>query len=162
MKLPTINFLTCLAALSLSISGLGQGAAPGKPASPAPTATPGGIAQPPLSGQDPKKNRITQALNGNTSLAVAGSVYRAAPSDAIPPLVIQFSSTNETIIQDWEEDLSVMTQLIEQSLQRAAEEDLADFKISRVLISGNRSVRPLYLESFGALFMIKVNFPVVA
>jgi hypothetical protein len=94
-------------------------------------------------------------------LAVNGSVYRSAPSDAIPPLVIQFSSTNETDIQDWEEDLSVMTQLIEQSLQRAAEEDLADFKISRVLISGNRSVRPLYLESFGALFMIKVNFPVV-
>lgn len=93
----------------------------------------------------------------------AGTVYRStASSDTIPPLVIQFSSTNPAVVQEWEEDLSVMTHIIEEGLQRAADEDLADIKMGiRMMVTGNRSVRPLYLEGFGALFMIKVNFPVV-
>jgi len=147
--------------LSAFCSTFGQTVAPApKPGTPQNPAPPVALSPPSITLQETKKGRATQALAGN--LAVNGSVYRTTTSaDAIPPLVIQFSSTNEALIQDWEEDLSVMTQIIEQSLQRAAEEDLADFKISRVLISGNRSVRPLYLEGFGALFMIKVNFPVV-
>src|SRR5207245_3167389 len=87
-------------------------------------------------------------------------------AESIPSLVIQFSSTNQNVVQDWEEDLTVMTRLIEEALQRAADEDLADvpFKLGIPItgfVTGNRSVRPLYLEGFGALFMIKVNFPVV-
>src|SRR5256714_677998 len=102
---------------------------------------------------------------GATSIGSSGTFFRSSAADAIPPLVIQFSSTNQNVVQEWEEDLTVMTRLIEEALQHAADEDLTDvpFKlgIPITLVTANRSVRPLFLEGFGALFMIKVNFPVV-
>jgi hypothetical protein len=55
-----------------------------------------------------------------------------------------------------------MTHIIEQALQRAGDEDSPTVKMGiPLLVTASRSVRPLYLEGFGALFMIKVNFPVL-
>lgn len=129
---------------------------PGNPGPPTTAAPGGGL-------------NVEVRKNGNRSAAVVGSTggnyFRSATSaDSIPPLVIQFSSTNQTLVQEWEEDLTVMTRLLEESLQRAADEDLSDFKTAmgiQLTMTTARSVRPLYLEGFGALFMVKVNFPVV-
>jgi len=138
-----------------------QGAAPGtkdpslKPSSSLPASgAPGGAA----ANVEIKKPR-TPPIVGSTG----GNYYRpTSAGDAIPPLVIQFSSTNQALVQDWEEDLTVMTRLLEESLQPAADEDLSDFRLGiQMIVTANRSVRPLYLEGFGVLFMVKVNFPVV-
>jgi len=102
--------------------------------------------------------------NGSKTLSAStGGYYRAtSAADLIPPLVIQFSSTNQLAVQEWEEDLAVMTRLLEESVQRAADEDLGVYKMGiKMLVTASRSVRPLYLEGFGALFMVKVNFPVM-
>jgi len=116
--------------------------------------------QPP--GQDKKVRSTANGLFG-ANYAVASSYRTGGSAEAIPPLVIQFSSTNQTLVQEWEEDLTVMTHIVEEALQRAADEDLADYKMGiPMLVTPNRSVRPMYLEGFGAIFMIKVNFPVVA
>jgi len=128
---------------------------PGEPPlAPVPGAPP--QATPSLSYEVKKSNKGIVASTG-------GTLYRASAADSIPPLVIQFSSTNQTAVQEWEEDLAVMTRLLEESVQRAANEDLADIKMGiQMLVTASRSVRPLYLEGFGALFMVKVNFPVMA
>jgi len=160
MKTLLIPVLACAVCSTAVFAGQSPSIPGAKPPAqnytPAPQAP--GAAAAPLAVEI-KKNH-TSASVGNP-----GITYRSA-ADSIPPLVIQFSSTNQNVIQEWEEDLTVMTRLIEEGLQRAADEDLADvpFKLGipiTGLVTANRSVRPLFLEGFGALFMIKVNFPVV-
>src|SRR5213593_3352218 len=85
------------------------GAPPNTPVLPAPT--------------EIKRNRTSASVSPD------GTYYRASTAESIPPLVIQFSSTNQSMIQGWEEDLTVMTRLLEEALQRAADEDLTDVPI---------------------------------
>src|SRR5262249_3003063 len=102
----------------------------------------------------------TQPGVGGGPVYFVAAPQASAPAD-IPPLVIQFSSTNQTLVQEWEEDLYVMTHIIEQALQRAGDDE-PDVKLNLpLLVTASRSVRPLYLEGFGAVFMIKVNFPLL-
>ena len=63
-----------------------------------------------------------------------------------------------------EEDLSVMTRLIEESLENAVGEESPTevLGIKMLLTSSGRSVRALFLEGSGAIFMVKVGFPVFA
>src|SRR5580765_7963852 len=163
MKTLLIPVLACAVCSTAAIAGQPPASTANKQAQAAPNFAPtpqvpgAPAAAPPLKIE---KNRI------GASVGAGGVTYRASSADSIPPLVVQFSSTNQNVIQEWEEDLTVMTRLIEEALQRAADEDLTDLPVRlgipiTGLITGNRSVRPLYLEGFGALFMIKVNFPVV-
>jgi len=162
MKTLLIPVLACAVCSTAAIAGQPPASTANKQAQAAPNFAPtpqapgAPAAAPPLKIE---KNRI------GASVGAGGVTYRASSADSIPPLVIQFSSTNQNVIQEWEEDLTVMTRLIEEALQRAADEDLSDVPyklgIPMTLVTANRSVRPLYLEGFGALFMIKVNFPVV-
>jgi len=166
MKRSIVILLACAAAVSSRGQVGNQGGF--KPA-----AQPPGAVTPPVGGaltvpvvQAPgQEKKVRPTANGllGANYAVASSYRTGSSSEAIPPLVIQFSSTNQSLVSDWEEDLTVMTHIIEEALQRAADEDLADYKMGiPMLVTPNRSVRPMYLEGFGAIFMIKVNFPVVA
>lgn len=157
------NFLF-ISAISLILPpGVAQTLIAGEAKGPLQGQAPGAVTAPPAVTvqSEVKRNRTTASVGPD------GTYYRASSSaESIPPLVIQFSSTNQSMIQEWEEDLTVMTRLLEEALQRAADEDLTDVPIKlaipiTTLVTGNRSVRPLYLEGFGVVFMVKVNFPVV-
>ena len=118
--------------------------------------------QPPLAPPTPLSTVELRAGGGGFGggYSVVGTA-KASSSDAIPPLVIQFSSTNQSFVQEWEEDLTVMTRIIEQALQRAGDDE-PDVKLNLpLLVTASRSVRPLYVEGFGAVFMIKVSFPLL-
>ncbi len=84
-------------------------------------------------------------------------------SDSVPPVVIQFGTKDPNAIGAMEEDLAIMTRIIDRALERIGE-DGVDEKIGVKLYytSGGKSARALYLEGFGPLFMVKVNFPVHA
>jgi hypothetical protein len=84
-------------------------------------------------------------------------------SDSVPPVVIQFGAKDGNAISAMEEDLSIMTHIIDRALDRMGE-DGVDEKLGVPLYytSGGRSVRAMYLDGFGPLFMVKVNFPVHA
>lgn len=84
-------------------------------------------------------------------------------SDSVPPVVIQFGGKDSSAIAAMEEDLAVMTHIIDRAIERAGENG-PDEKLGVPLYytSGGKSVRALYLEGFGPLFMVKVNFPVHA
>jgi hypothetical protein len=82
----------------------------------------------------------------------------------VPPLVMRFSGGHDEANPAMEEDLNIMTRLIENALEKGLGDESPDVKMGiRMYFSdAARSVRPLYLEGFGALFMIKVGFPVFA
>src|SRR5260221_5613149 len=93
-----------------------------------------------------------------------GAVNFGSTPGGIPPLVVRFSGGGDETIGPLEEDLNIMTHVIERSLQNGLGEDVPEVKSGiRLLYSeGGRSVRGMFLEGFGAMFMIKVRFPLFA
>jgi hypothetical protein len=63
-----------------------------------------------------------------------------------------------------EEDLSIMGHIVDQTLERGLGEETTPSKMGVPLIvtSGGRAARALYIQGFGALFMVKVNLPLLA
>jgi hypothetical protein len=86
--------------------------------------------------------------------------YRVSRS-SVPAVVVQFSAVEPSRIQEMSEDLDVMTHLIDQALSEENPDETPPDKmgIKLYLTGSTRSIRGLYMEDFGALFMIKVNFP---
>jgi hypothetical protein len=108
---------------------------------------------------------VTQSYGGvSGNYYGGGGTVVTSSSSTVPPIVVRFSGAGDDANSAMEEDLNVMGHLIERSLERGLGDDSPDFKMGiRMLYSeGGRSVRAMYLDGFGALFMIKVGFPVFA
>lgn len=73
--------------------------------------------------------------------------------------MIRFSASDAKASAALEEDLFVMARVISRTLERS-EGDKVSYKMNvpMLLTGSGRSVRPMYLEGMGPLFMIKVNF----
>lgn len=94
----------------------------------------------------------------------SASVYRAAAArDTVPPILVHFSSTDPLGAQNMEEDLAIMNHILDQALERGLGEDDPPSRLGVPLLytSTGRASRALYLADFGALFMIKVNMPLM-
>jgi hypothetical protein len=78
--------------------------------------------------------------------------------------VIRFSAGDSNALEQKVEDLTVMTRLIEKALDSGLGEEGTAVRmgVRMLLTGGSRSVRAMYIEDLGPLFMIKVNFPLVA
>jgi hypothetical protein len=140
----TILLLTLAAELSAVPASLAQ-----KPVEPplAPSATPGVPRRP-------------AAVSSDYSAARTYSF--PSKGDSIPPVIIRFSEADATAREGLEEDLFVMARVISRTLERA-EGDRVKYKLGvpMLLTGSGRSVRPLYIEGLGPLFMIKVSFPLL-
>jgi hypothetical protein len=114
----------------------------------------------PGSGQPASTYVPGPAANINVAPMYVGS---GNAKDAVPPVVVQFSPADENTVDAMEEDLAVMTRIIAKALQGELGEEPATMKMGiRMLVTGDgRSVRAMYLEGLGALFMVKVNFPLL-
>ena len=90
----------------------------------------------------------------------ATAVYRASRS-SVPPVVVQFSSADSSRVQEMSEDLDVMTHIVDTALRDGDvdEETPEKMGVKMYITGSSRSVRSMYVEDFGALFMVKVNFP---
>lgn len=99
---------------------------------------------------------MSAASSGKTS---ANYSYQSGSSDSVPPLVIEFTAVDDTALAEMEEDLSVMTRLIEKSLEEGLGDDVPPDRMGIRMWAtyGGRSIRAMHLEGFGAMFMIKVN-----
>jgi hypothetical protein len=105
-------------------------------------------------GQSSASSIPTNSQGYSGSLPQSGSA-------SVPPVVIQFEPNDATPVSAMEEDLATMTRLLEKSLDRLGETPTVSKLGLKLRFSGDsRSVRATYLEGFGALFMVKVNFPV--
>ena len=102
------------------------------------------------------------------TVSVPGSNYGTASAlssskgDSIPPVMIRFSQPDAKTSAGLEEDLFVMARVISRTLDRADAENgkvLMKMGVPMLLTGSGRSVRPMYIEGMGPLFMIKVSFP---
>jgi hypothetical protein len=100
-----------------------------------------------LSEQDRALVAVTRSLDS----------MKLSARDGVPPIVIRFSGVDSKAAQEMEEDLAVMGYLVDQAI----DEPQSALGIDLVFTSGGRSVRGMYIEGVGALYMIKVNFPVL-
>jgi hypothetical protein len=102
------------------------------------------------------------AVTENYPVPVYGYSSRTSSDSVVPPVVIQFGAKDASAIGAMEEDLAVMTHIIDRAVDRVGEEVPDALGVPLVYTSGGRSVRALYLDGFGPLIMVKVNFPVHA
>src|SRR5437867_1745431 len=99
----------------------------------------------------------TPAARSSVSWTAANA--RTSSRDLPAPILVQFSAAPDKVLDALSEDLNVMTRLIQKDLERGFAQDGPTMKmgIPIVINSPSRSIRPMYIEGFGALFMIKVN-----
>lgn len=113
-------------------------------------------------GQAQLANELAQAAN-DYATASYGYSSRSSSGSSVPPVVIQFHATDAAAVGAMEEDLAVMTHIIDRSLVRLGEDEPpSSLGVPLYYTSGGRSVRALYLDGLGPLFLVKVNFPVHA
>jgi hypothetical protein len=108
-----------------------------------------------------KKSRSARKIPG--SVSVMNTSKLGNDQNAIPPLVVRFSKDDVSATGALEDDLAIMNRVLDRALEHAFGDDPPDYKmgIPMTLSAGGRSVRAMYIEGFGALFMAKVNFPVM-
>jgi hypothetical protein len=142
-------------------------ALPAPPALPIPPRSLTPSALPPSAGAPPSRpSSRGGGISANTpktrTAGVAGfGSGPAQTSGSVPPLIIQFTGGDPSL--NMEEDMAIMTRLFERSLDQLGEIPLmSKLGIRFTVTSDKRSVRATYLEGFGAVFMVKVNFPVFA
>jgi hypothetical protein len=73
-------------------------------------------------------------------------------------LIIQSSDADPKTYANLEEDLSVMYRI----LSKTRKQDETGFRLESVLGSAGSSVKSMYIEGYGAIFMLGVRFPLVA
>jgi hypothetical protein len=118
---------------------------------------------PAASGTRPGRKPAMAMPSQVSSPPFAGTYYTTGSrGDSIPPVMIRFSEPDAKANAALEEDLFVMARVISRTLDRA-QADGVDYKLNvpMLLTGSGRSVRPLYIEGLGPLFMIKVNFPLL-
>lgn len=161
MKTRMLHFLPLLALAACSqMPAFGQ-VAPGAPAAPTPprAGIPGGGF-----GAGSGYNasiQPTRALPSSSSRMVTTLGFGSS-SDEVPPVLVEFSATDEKTLAALSEDLSVMGRIFERTLERGLKDDPPEVMgVPMVFTGSGRSVRAMHVEGFGALFMIKVDFPVL-
>jgi hypothetical protein len=110
----------------------------------------------------PPKSAAGSSRSGGSSSVTYFSTSSSSRGDSIPPVMIRFSTPDAKAAVTLEEDLFVMARVLSRTLERA-EAEKVDYKLGvpMLLTGSGRSVRPMYLEGTGPLFMIKVNFPLI-
>jgi len=90
-------------------------------------------------------------------------VYSSHAGSGGPATVIQFSQPDPRSLDAMQEDLNVMSLLLQRKLEDAVGENSPTYRmgIPLLLRSGQRSLESLYLDGFGALFTVNVNFPLL-
>lgn len=78
-------------------------------------------------------------------------------------LVIRSSDTDPSVQANMEEDLTVMSRILDKAAQKSDEDrPPRAMGIDVFFAPGSGSMRSLYLEGYGALFLLNANFPLMA
>ena len=85
---------------------------------------------------------------------------RGGPGNA---LVIRTSDSDAKAQANLEEDLAVMSRILDKTVAKKIEDDRGNrfMGINVFFAPGSGSIRNLYLEGYGALFLLNVNFPLL-
>jgi hypothetical protein len=109
-----------------------------------------------------RSRRATPAANAGMAgggYTSGNPVFGSSKGDSIPPVMIRFSQPEVKSSVGLEEDLFVMARVISRTLERAeADKVVTKLGVPMLLTGSGRSVRPMYIEGTGPLFLIKVSF----
>jgi len=165
MKNPRTLLLLSLAGLVLTgANGLGQPAEPIKPVPPAPPAKPRPA---PLDSIESQLAASKAALQ-ETKWQLQGGGFSFADSDfrvfgpaGSRTLVIPKDNEDSKELGETEEDLKVMARILEKA---ASTRDERNGQAMGILVHpfGQASPQNLYIEGYGALFFLNINYPLVA
>ncbi len=88
--------------------------------------------------------------------------YGYHPASA-PAVIIQFSQADARNADTLQEDLNVMSLVLQKKIESAFGEDSPTYRmgIPLLLRAGQRGIESLFLDGFGAVFTVSVNFPLV-
>jgi hypothetical protein len=81
------------------------------------------------------------------------------------PLIISSSAPDEKAIATLDEDLNIMARILDKSIDRGGDDDRKGpmgIHLWALGQGGNRGARNLYLEGYGAVFILNVNMPLLA
>ncbi len=156
MKTRMLNFLPLLALAACSqMPAFGQ-AASVAPTPPRAAGASGGVGAGVGYGISAQPGKALPSSRMATTLGLGGS------SEEVPPVLVEFSAIDEKTLAALSEDLSVMGRILERTLERGLKDDPPEVMgVPMVFTGSSRSVRAMHVEGFGALFMIKVDFPVL-
>jgi hypothetical protein len=108
---------------------------------------------------------------GGGGLAQSGGYYAAYakpygshPASAGSAVIIQFSQPDPQNVDTLQEDLNVMSLLLQKKIESAFGENSPTYRmgIPLLLRAGQHDINSLFLDGFGAVFALNVNFPLVA
>jgi hypothetical protein len=101
---------------------------------------------------------LQTAIEDGFGFAVAGP-GRAATQ----PLVIRGNDMDSNAVANVQEDLAVMSRILNKAIDREVGREGRDSAMGIVLsaLPGSRRPQSIYLEGYGALFLVSVKFPLV-
>jgi len=90
-------------------------------------------------------------------------VYGYHAASAGPAVIIQFSESDPRSVDTLQEDLNVMSLLLQKKIEYAFGENSPTYRMGIPLLvrAGQRGIESLFLDGFGAVFTVNVNFPLV-
>lgn len=93
-----------------------------------------------------------------------GFAIAGASRGGAQPLVIRGAEMDSNTVANVQEDLAVMSRILNKALEREVGREGRDSAMGIVLsaLPGARRPQSIYLEGYGALFLLSVKFPLVA
>lgn len=87
--------------------------------------------------------------------------FRFSPGGlrATAPLVIRFADMTPATLAQLQEDMSVMSRILSRTVGREGHDSAMGIVLSE--IPGSKRPQSLYLQDYGALFLLTVNFPLI-
>ena len=114
----------------------------------------------------PPKPGASMTMSASTAQIDRGNkIWATAIRDGSGPVsVVSFKAHDQHWLDETTEDLNIMSLLLSQTLEHAAGNDADDYKlgIPIFLKPGGRAIEASYIEGFGVVFNVKVNFPLMA
>ena len=139
-----------------------------KRAEPKALTIPGVMAQPVLPPPAPERGGGGGGQNSSASVTVKkdrvvldNDTYLPRSTKTGRTLVVQTSSPDATAIADAEEDLSVMALILRKATGGSRGEDKR-FAMGIEVFGSSSGARNMYVEGYGALFLLGVRFPLIA
>ena len=101
---------------------------------------------------------VQTSIEDGFGFAIAGSA-RASNQ----PLIIRGGGMDSNAVSTIQEDLAVMTRILNKTIDREVGREARDLAMGIVLsaLPGSRRPQSIYLEGYGALFLANVKFPLV-
>jgi hypothetical protein len=164
MKGPMKRILLLSSALVFGTTTLCLAQKPESPGAPTALDNPTAPGEPPKTTANRSRRTGNGMISGGGQLAVANSFSsKSSRGDSIPPVIIRFTEPDAKANADLEQDLYVMARVLSRMLERS-EGDHVEYKmkVPMLLTGAGKSVRPMYIEGTGPLFMVKVNFPLTS